>query len=75
MRPILLALLPLVLISCATQSGHTWNAIDGNGVPLAQGRAQCIDTAQRTTADVRSIKERMTDNFQVFTTCMAQRGY
>jgi len=75
MRLAMLAALSLALAACATQSGHKWNSVDGNGVPLAQGRSECIDTAQKNTADVRSIKERMADNFTVFTTCMASRGY
>ncbi len=75
MRFAVLAMLSLALASCATQSGHAWNTIDGNGVPLAQGRHECIETAQKNTADVRGIKERMTDNYELFTTCMASRGY
>ena len=75
MRLVVLAVLSLALASCATQSGHKWNTVDGNGVPLAQGRSECIDTAQKNTADVPGIKQRMTDNFTVFTTCMASRGY
>jgi hypothetical protein len=75
MRTAVLAALLLALASCSTQSGHNWNTVDGNGVPLQVGRHECIDTAQKSTADVRSIKERMADNYQVFTTCMATRGY
>ena len=74
--------LAFALASCAPDGGgifgtesHAWKAINGEGVPYAEARAQCDAEAQRATAAISLLSRRLATQRRLSDECMVKRGY
>jgi len=72
----------VVLASCAPEGGnifgtesHAWKAVNAEGVPYAEARAQCDADAQRATAAISFLARRVATQRRLSDKCMVKRGY
>ena len=82
MRRFALLISVFVLVGCAPEGGgifgaqgHAWKAVNGEGVPYAEARAQCDVDAQRNTAAISPLSRRLVTQRRLSDNCMVKRGY
>lgn len=82
MRRYALLMAVFALLGCAPEGGdifraqgHAWKAVNGEGVPYTEARAQCDADAQRDTAAITFLSRRLVTQRRLSDECMVKRGY
>ena len=82
MRVIPIVALVLLLAGCtdtdyswAWGSSRAWRAVNADGVPVSEARAQCDADAQRATATISNLGRRVSEQRRYSDDCLVSRGY
>ena len=56
-------------------SSRSWRAVNAEDVPVAEARAACNEDAQRTTAAIANLAQRVSEQRRISDDCLTRRGY